>query len=157
MSFANPNSYRRRSRHREANRTCYYKLVSFKSDDEQFAIPIEQVQCIIKEFIPQGKLQEGYSLVRHNEDTITLVNLSCIFPNNEPAYHHNYLVVCKLKNGDRIGLPIVDMPIIVEATAEQFEDLPELYRQKFTSKAVVQLINAADGVTLFRLDPEQLI
>ena len=132
--------------------TAPQKLVSFELGNVSYAVPIERVQRVVKDFNPYGFLDSGQSLVRHQEELITLINLSKIFPSSRTIADCNYLIVCTLNKSDRLGIPIPDMPKILEISAEKFEEIPELYRQQQLPLVIEKLIRAPDGSEVFYLN-----
>ncbi|MEG5000993.1 chemotaxis protein CheW [Microcoleus sp. B4-D4] len=151
MTHANYNR-RFRSQKQGAVRTPPRKLLSFELGNVNYAVPIEKVQRVVKDFNPYGFLDSGQSLVRHQEELITLINLSKIFPSSRTLTDFNYLIVCSLNKSDRLGIPIPDMPKILEVTEESFCEIPELYRQQQLPPVIEKLIRAPDGSEVFYLN-----
>jgi purine-binding chemotaxis protein CheW len=151
MTHAN---YNRRFRNQKQGnvRSPARKFVSFNLGSVDYAVPIERVQRVIKDFNPYGFLDSGNSLVRHQEELISLINLSNIFPGSRSIADCNYLIVCTLNKGDRLGIPVPDMPKILETSEEAFCEIPLLYRQDQLSSAVEKLIRAPDGSEVFYLN-----
>jgi len=151
MTHANYNR-RFRSNKQGAFRTPPRKLLSFELGNVNYAVPIEKVQRVVKDFNPYGFLDSGQSLVRHQEELITLINLSRIFPSSRSLADFNYLIVCSLNKSDRLGIPIPDMPKILEVPEESFCEIPELYRQQQLPPVIEKLIRAPDGSEVFYLN-----
>lgn len=151
MTHANYNR-RFRSKKQGTVRTLARKLVSFQLGNVYYAVSIERVQRVVKDFNPYGFLDSGQSLVRHQEELIALINLSKIFPSSCSIADCNYLIVCTLNKSDRLGIPIPDMPKILEVSEEQFCEIPQLYRQDQLPAAVEKLIRSPDGLEVFYLN-----
>jgi chemotaxis signal transduction protein len=151
MTHANYNR-RFRSKKQSTVKTSARKLVSFKLGNVYYAVPIERVQRVVKDFNPYGFLDSGQSLVRHQEELIALINLSKIFPSSRSIADCNYLIVCTLNKSDLLGIPIPDMPQILEVSEAQFCEIPQLYRQNQLPPAVEKLIRAPDGLEVFYLN-----
>lgn len=151
MTHANYNR-RFRSKKKGAVRTPPRKLISFELGNVNYAVSIEKVQRVVKDFNPYGFLDSGQSLVRHQEELITLINLSKIFPSSPSIADCNYLIVCSLNKSDRLGIPIPDMPKILEISEESFCEIPELYRQQQLPPVIEKLIRAPDGSEVFYLN-----
>jgi chemotaxis signal transduction protein len=151
MTHANYNR-RFRSKKQSTVKTSARKFVSFKLGNVNYAVPIERVQRVVKDFNPYGFLDSGQSLVRHQEELITLINLSKIFPSSRSIADCNYLIVCTLNKSDRLGIPIPDMPKLLEVSEEQFCEIPQLYRQNQLPPAVEKLIRASNGLEFFYLN-----
>ena len=147
-------NYNRRFRSKKPGsvRTPPQKLVSFELGNVYYAVPIEKVQRVVKDFNPYGFLDSGQSLVRHQEELITLINLSKIFPSSRSIADCNYLIVCSFNQSDRLGIPIPDMPKILEISEESFCEIPELYRQQQLPLVIEKLIRAPDGSEVFYLN-----
>jgi chemotaxis signal transduction protein len=147
-------NYNRRFRNKKQGtaRTPARKLVAFELGSVRYAVSIERVQRVVKDFNPYGFLEGGESLVRHQGELIALINLSKIFPNSRSIADCNYLIVCTLNKSDRLGIPIPDMPKILEVLEENFEDIPQLYRQDKLPAAVEKLVRSPDGSEVFYLN-----
>jgi chemotaxis signal transduction protein len=155
MTHAN---YNRRFRNQKQGnvRSPARKFVSFDLGSVDYAVPIERVQRVIKDFNPYGFLDSGNSLVRHQEELISLINLSKIFPGSRSIADCNYLIVCTFNKCDRLGIPVPDMPKILESSEENFCEIPLLYRQNQLPAAVEKLIRAPDGAEVFYLNLDLL-
>ena len=151
MTHTNYNR-RFRSKKQGAVRNPPRKLVSFELGSVNYAVPIEKVQRVVKDFNPYGFLDSGQSLVRHQEELITLINLSKFFPSSRSIADCNYLIVCSLNKSDRLGIAIPDMPKILEIAEESFCEIPELYRQQQLPPLIEKLIRAPDGSEVFYLN-----
>lgn len=147
--LATPTYTRRfRNKKQQTGRTATRKLVCFTWGNESFAIAIEQTQYILTEFTPYGTLENGCSLVRHNHDTITLIDLSPLFPNGVVTTAGNYLIVCTVDQ-QTIGIAVNQIPMILEVTTEQFSAVPAMYQQRLHTQAIDHLIQPADGAPIF--------
>ncbi|MGL5065633.1 MAG: chemotaxis protein CheW, partial [Microcoleus sp.] len=95
MSHTN---YNRRFRNKKQSnvRKPARKLVAFEMGSVRYAVAIERVQRVVKDFEPYGFLEGGESLVRHQGELIALINLSNIFPSTRSIADCNYLIVCTL-------------------------------------------------------------
>lgn len=151
MTHANYNR-RFRSQKQGNVRSPARKFVSFDLGSVYYAVPIERVQRVIKDFNPYGFLDRGNSLVRHQEQLISLINLSKIFPGSRSIADCNYLIVCTFNKGESLGIPVPDMPKILETSEESFCAIPLLYRENTLSPAVEKLIRAPDGSEVFYLN-----
>ena len=151
MTHANYNR-RFRSQKQGTVRITPKKFVSFELGNVYYAVPIERVERIVKDFNSYGILPNGNSLVRHQEELITLINLSKIFPSDGCRLDSNYLIVCTLNKNERLGLPIPDMPKILEICEESFCEIPELYRKQQLPAVIEKLIRAPDGSEVFYLN-----
>jgi chemotaxis signal transduction protein len=155
----NTSYYNRRfqKKNQELNRVKTQKFIVFSLGQESYAIEIEKVQRILKEFTPQGILESGRQLIRDQNQTITIIDLSTLFVSYIEKQPQNYLIICKLPDSNSIGIPIPEMPTILEISPDQFDQVPELYRQGNLSPAIEKLIHTAEGQVIFYLSLEKLI
>lgn len=151
MTHANYNR-RFRSKKQATVRVSPKKFVSFELGNIYYAVPIERVERIVKNFNAYGTLPNGSSLLRHQEELITIINLSTIFPSSPSLAECKYLIICTLNKSDRLGIPLPDMPKILEITEESFCEIPELYRQQQLPPVIEKLIRAPDGSEVFYLN-----
>lgn len=133
-----------------------HKLVAFEIGTENYAIPLERVRIILKEFMPFGALKTGYSLVRYQDQVVIVIDLWQFFVNTNGFSDSHYLIVCTLPSQEYLGIPIPQMPKIVDVPADQFSEVPELYRQAELPKAVEKLIHTSDAQELFYLNIDLL-
>lgn len=156
--FPSANYNRRfRSKRQSVTRTPMRKLVSFQLGSERYAIAIDRVQRVLKEFTPHAILLSGRGLAEYNNETIPLIDLSTLFVSSQDSRERHYLIVCLLQQGERLGIPVPDMPTILEVAEDKFDDIPALYRQNEMPEAINRLIHTAKGEVVFYIDLEQLV
>ena len=56
---------------KQSNRIVTHKLVCFTLNNERFAIAVEHIQYILQEFVAYSPLENGCSLVRHNNEELS--------------------------------------------------------------------------------------
>ncbi|MCT7951778.1 chemotaxis protein CheW [Ancylothrix sp. C2] len=149
-------SRRFRTKHEELPRITTEKFLVFNAGNERYAIPLLRVLRVVKEFIPQGVLISGRSLVKEQNDTIVVFDVSTLLSNTCHFSDCNFLIVCSLNNSVPVGIPIPDMPAILEVSPEQFSEVPELYRQGQLSTVVDRLIHVSESV-VFYLNLDKLV
>jgi chemotaxis signal transduction protein len=158
-------TYRRfRKKEQIETRIPTHKLICFQINKEQYAIPIFQVQYVLKDFTTQGTLMNGHSLVRHNDENIVLIDISRLFLYENKSRDgvalsvadRNYLIVCNTKTNELIGLPTADIPRVLEIAEDCFDKLPSIYQNQVGSKGVQKLINIVNNGTLFYLNIDHL-
>lgn len=149
-------SRRFRSKKQKTHRVATRKLVCFEWGGKRFAIGIEHTQYILKDFTPYGTLENGFSLVRHDDEIITLIDLSHLFPDKPTIEPDNYLIVCNY-NQQKVGLAVSRIPVILEATQNQFIDVPEIYQHCLHTQMIANLIQTPDGPPIFHLNPATVI
>ena len=156
------------------------KLVCFECAGEYYGLDISKVEHILPDFKLHGCLDSGRSLVKYKGHAIAVLDLTQFFMNPQEAMatqgfrQSQYLIICTLNShskqenqlrgdrGDRFGIPIMEMPTILEVPETQLEDLPELYQHgppgsQPAPKAIEKLIHTADDKTIFYLNLETLI
>ncbi|MCL1465422.1 chemotaxis protein CheW [Argonema galeatum] len=150
-------SRRFRSKRYLATRTPMRKLVSFQLGNERYAISIDRVQHVINEFTPHGVLHSGRSLVEYKNEIITLIDPAKIFISSHDERERQYLIICTLKEGQRIGIPIPEIPTVLEIAEDKFGKIPELYQQGNLSSAIQNIIQITNDKIMFYLDLEELV
>lgn len=156
------------------------KLVCFQISGEYYAINIDKVEHILPDFTIHGCLESGRSLVKYKDHAIAVLDLTKFFVKSPETItvqeytQDQYLIVCTLKSqpkrdnqsqinqSDHFGIPIVEMPTILEVPETQLEELPELYRQGIPGsppapKAIEKVIHTTDDKTIFYLNLKTLI
>lgn len=149
-------SRRFRTKHEELPRIPTEKFLVFNLGNERYAIPLLRVLRVAKEFIPQGVLVSGRSLVKAQNETIVIFDMARLFSSASHLSDCHFLIVCCLDDGGKLGFPIPDMPAILEVAHNQFSQVPELYRQGELSTAVERLIHVSESV-IFYLNIDKLV
>ncbi len=160
-----PSKYSRRFHNKKSTdqRIPTRKLVVFEVAGETYAIAIERVQRVLTEFTAKGTLEGGRSLVKIDSDLITLLDLSSLFLTPEPSDREpSYLIICRVSNGDRIGIPLQNLPAILDVPEDKFEEVPTSYRQGSQGKnsapaAVEKIITTDAGAIAFYLNLDKLL
>lgn len=171
---------RRFSSRFEPNLIQTIKLVCFQFYGEYYAININQVEHILPEFTIHGCLESGRSLVKYKDHAITVIDLTNFFVKSpeqmtiQEYSQDKYLIICtfnshpkgdnqsQINQRDQFGIPIVELPTILEVPETQLEELPELYRQGTPGsppapKAIEKVIHTTDDKTIFYLNLKNLI
>ncbi|MCW6038179.1 chemotaxis protein CheW [Spirulina subsalsa FACHB-351] len=129
------------------------KVLVFSLGPEQYAIAIEQVLRIVTDFTPHGQLHNGHSLVKYQEDVITLLNLQENFPQIPPLTSTPYLMICYNPHSqttpDYIGIPLTEMPKVLDIPLPQFAPLPPSYDTQQELKGIEQVIYPEQGGIIF--------
>lgn len=146
-----------RTKRQSITRTPMRKLVSFQLGSERYAIAINRVQRVLKEFTPHALLQNGRGLAEYNHETIPLIDLSTVFLTSQDSRERQYLIVCILNQEDKLGIPVADVPKILEVSEDKFSEIPALYRQNEISDAINKLIHTAEGEVVFYVDLEEMV
>ncbi len=133
------------------------RFISCKVGVEYYAFPMENVERILDEFLTHGKTDEGYGLIRYQGETLTFLDLRHLFsaqPDSVPATH---LVVCQNSKGEKMGIPVDEIPRAITLTPEQIQPIPPLYHNRNLPKAVSALITLNSSEELFYLDLDQVV
>lgn len=146
-----------RRQHIAKPRLVKHKLICFELGNETYGLPIDRVKQILDEFNPHGDLGNGRGLVRFQTQTLTLFDLKYLFPSNRDTRICNFLMICAIAEGKYVGLPLPQLPRVLEVAEDRFQSVPELYRQSGLPSAVTALIHLESDRELFYLDLEQLI
>ncbi|MBD1880977.1 chemotaxis protein CheW [Coleofasciculus sp. FACHB-T130] len=138
-----------------STRIAKRKLVSFQMGSEQYAIAIDRVQRVLKAFTPHAALINGRRLMEYEQEAIALIDLSALFlKSHETDYH--YLIVCTIKQKEKLGIPVSEMPKILEVSEEKFEKIPAFYQPEDLPVAIEQIIHAPEGGLVFYLNLDRL-
>jgi len=158
------------------------KLITFRLGEDRYAIPIEKVLRVLDKFIPRAALKSGRSLVKEQEQIITLLDPSILLLTSvarpgkdsdsdvalaerqeQETSDRSYLIVCTLKQKteeetvEYIGIPIPEVPKVLEVAEDKFGEVPESYREGNLSPAVEQIINVSEDEVVFYLNLERFL
>lgn len=133
------------------------KLVCFQLGKERYAIAIDRVHRVLNEFTIHGVLESDRSLAKYNNEVITIIDPSQLFLSSRDDRERQYLIVCSLKEGEAFGIPVPEIPSVLEVPEDKFTEVPELYQDGGLSAAVEKIIQASDGKIWFYLNLEKLI
>ena len=115
------------------------------------------MQHVINEFTAHGVLQSDRSLVEYKNEIITLIDPSKLFISSQDDRKRQYLIICQLNSGQHIGIPIPEIPTVLEIAEDKFGDIPELYQQGNLSSAIQNIIQTSNDKIVFYLDLEELV
>jgi purine-binding chemotaxis protein CheW len=132
------------------------KLVTFQLGQEKYAIAIERVQRVLHEFTPHGVLTSGQSLIAEGGQTITIVDLATFFVSSEELRARHYLMICTLANREIFGIPVPEIPKVVEVLETEFSEVPALYRQGNYPAAIEKIICLPENQVIFYLNIDLL-
>ena len=148
------------SQKQQRRRTPTRKLITFQLGGDKYAIPIEKVLRVLDKFTPRAALKSGRSLVKEQEQIITLLDPSILILSSQETGDRSYLIVCTLKQKteeeavEYIGIPISEVPKVLEVAEDKFGEVPESYREGNLSPAVEQIINVSEDEVVFYLNLE---
>jgi len=132
------------------------KLVTFQLGQEKYAIAIERVQRVLHEFTPHGVLASGQSLIAEGGQTITIVDLATFFVSSEELHNRHYLMICTLANREIFGIPVPEIPKVVEVLETELSEVPALYRQGNYPAAIEKIICLPENQIVFYLNIDLL-
>ncbi len=151
------------SKKQQIKRTPTRKLITFRLGEDRYAIPIEKVLRVLDKFTPRAVLKSGRSLVKEQEQIITLLDPSILLLSSEETSDRSYLIVCTLQQKteeetvEYIGIPIPEVPKVLEAAEDKFGEVPEFYREGNLSPAVEKIINVSEDEVVFYLNLERFL
>jgi chemotaxis signal transduction protein len=143
-------------RQSSSRQSAKQKLITFQIGFETYGLPIDRIKQIVDEFNPHGVLDNGHGLVRYQNQTLTLLYPTQLFPASDSSQRYDYLMIA-IAQGQTVGIPLPQLPRVMEVTEQQFRPVPDLYRQVGISPAIKALIHLEQGTNLFVLDLEQLV
>jgi len=136
------------------------KLVTFQLGQEKYAIAIERVQRVLPEFTHHGVLASGQSLIAERGQTITIVDLATFFVSSQEtrdrAELRHYLIICTLANREIFGIPVPEIPRVLEVLETEFSEVPALYRQGNYPAAIEKIICLPENQVMFYLNIDLL-
>jgi chemotaxis signal transduction protein len=151
------------SKNTQQKRTPTRKLITFRLGEDRAAIPIEKVLRVLDKFTPRAALKSGRSLVKEQEQIITLLDPSILLLSSQETRDCSYLIVCTLelktkeKAVEYLGIPIPEVPKVLEVAEDKFGEVPEFYREGNLSPAVEQIINVSEDEVVFYLNLERFL
>jgi purine-binding chemotaxis protein CheW len=152
------------------NQASEEQTIAFRLHSEWFAVPILAIQKVI----PLGKIygdpqQTGISLTSYDGQELLVIDVArCIFKrpqsdlipqNTQDASleSQRYLIVIETEDGNLVGLPTDDTPVILRVDRESLKSLPEAYLKQGNIRCVCsQVIDTQDFPLVFLLDIWQL-
>jgi chemotaxis signal transduction protein len=142
----------RRAAQSEATRQVRQKLIAFTLGKESYAFPLHHVQRILDEFQAHGDTGKGVSLTRVDGETLTIWDLQCLFTQAVRKLAPKFLMICQAQGDQSIGIPLEQLPSVIEVTQSQMQPLPTLYQSLDLPKAVTGVVCLAQDRELFFLD-----
>jgi chemotaxis signal transduction protein len=140
-----------------APRLAKRKLITFELGTEMYGLPIDRVKQILDEFKPHGDWGNGHGLVRYQDQTLTFLHPAKFFPGATDDTTYDFMMVCVIAGSQSVGIPLPQLPRVIEVTEAQFQPIPDLYRQAELPLAVTALIHLEEDREMFFLDPEKLV
>jgi purine-binding chemotaxis protein CheW len=150
---------------KQANREAVttVKVVVFKMGDVSLALHVHSVAKVTPQTTVYGSGLHGVGLAHLGDREVTVVDLyerlfqSSSFNN---ALNSRYLMIVKNRHGEFFGIPVSEVPSLMEIPLSCIRVLPESYRNAdiFGFATHVAVIPATEPpMTIFMLDVEQLL
>ncbi|MCU0524159.1 MAG: chemotaxis protein CheW [Elainella sp. Prado103] len=141
--------------------TFQVKLITFEIGKLRFAVRIDQVQKVVNlpKVYGSGLRPIGLTQVGDQEVTVLDLGRRLFLSPGESTGTTDYLVLVQSAQGEVMGIPVADTPLLVEIASEQIRVLPESYRRADTLEFASHIIvvpHEAGAQTLFLLDIESL-
>lgn len=145
-----------------AQRDGLIKLLVFEIGKLTLAIPILQVQKIVKQTEVYGSGLSHVNLTHLPEQEIAIVDLhqKLFGVSLTRSGSAGYFIICKNVSGEPLGIAVSAAPTLIDASLEQIRQLPDAYRRADTLSIAshVTVINQKEATkTIFILDLTQLV
>lgn len=132
------------------------KVIVFGMGNVNLAVPIDTVYKVVKQIPVYGNELSGVGITHIGDREVTVVELHRRFF----APKGNYLIIAKNKAGELYGIPITQVPTLMEIPQSSLRALPESYRHVdiFGFATHVAVISEVEPpMTIFLLDVDQLL
>jgi chemotaxis signal transduction protein len=146
------------------NQKSSIKLLVFKISKLTLALPILQVQKVIKHNPVHGSGLSYVNLTHLDDEDVAIVDLHQKLFNvslSEASQTKGYFIISKNITGEPLGILVSEPPALVDVTAAQIRLIPDSYRSsdtlKIASHVTVISQKNADNQTIFILDLASLI
>ena len=138
------------------------KLLIFEIGKLTLALPILQVQKVIKYQDVYGSGLSHVNLIHLEQQQVVVVNLhQKLFKTDfhQKSLTKRYFIISKT-NRELLGITVSQSPTIIDVPSDRIRAIPETYRLADTlgiASHVAVIFQSQTPVTIFILDPEQLI
>lgn len=140
------------------------KLVVFEIGKLTLALPVKQVQKVIKQNAIHGSGLSHVNLTHWGEQEVAVIDLQqklFKISHSEQSGDNGYFVITKKVIGEPLGIMVAQTPILLDVPLSQIRVLPKSYRQADTLEIAshVAVIPQEDNtsLTVFILDLEKTI
>lgn len=132
------------------------KVIVFGMGNVNLALPIDTVYKVVNQIPVYGGGLSGVGITHIGDREVTVVELHRRFF----APMGSYLIVIKNRQGELYGIPIVQVPALMEIPQSSLRVLPESYRHAdifgFATHVAV-IFEVEPPMTIFLLDVDQLL
>lgn len=147
------------------NKDTLIKLLVFNIGALTLALPILQVQKVIRHNQVHGSGLSHANLTHVGDQEITIVDLhQKLFKTSlsSPSSTSGYFVISKEVTGEPLGIMVSESPSLIDVTTTQVRLIPESYRQADTLEiashvAVIPQTETKAAQTIFILDLNRLV
>ena len=146
------------------NNNSLIKLLVFEMGILTLALPIEQVQKVVKHSAIHGSGLSYVNLVHLGSKEVAVVDLHRkLFKVSQPEIldQKGYFIITKSIIGEPLGIMVAQTPSLMDVPLEQIRAVPNSYRQADTleiASHVAVIPRTEDrSLTIFILDLKQLI
>lgn len=147
-----------------ANKNSSIKLLVFEVGKLTLALPILQVQKVVKHNDVHGSGLSHVNLTHLDQQELAVVDLhQKLFKISlaEAYQREGYFIISKNITGEPLGIRVVNPPALIDVATEKIRLIPDSYRRADTLEIAshVTVIPQEDetSVTIFILDLERLI
>ncbi|MEM8828572.1 MAG: chemotaxis protein CheW [Cyanobacteria bacterium P01_G01_bin.19] len=140
------------------------KLLVFDVDRLTLALPILQVQKVVRYNPVHGSGLSHVNLVHLEDKDIAVVNLhQKLFNLDLPqiSQDRGYFIISRTSVGESIGILVLQPPALIDIPQSQIRVIPDSYRRSDTLEIAshVTIVPQKDGTrkTIFILDSQRLI
>lgn len=140
------------------------KLLVFDVDRLTLALPISQVQKVVRYNPVHGSGLSHVNLVHLEDKDIAVVNLhQKLFNLDLPqiSQDRGYFIISRTSVGESIGILVLQPPALIDIPQLQIRVIPDSYRRSDTLEIAshVTIVPQKDGTskTIFILDSQKLI
>jgi chemotaxis signal transduction protein len=151
------------------------QVLTFRLDQEWFALPIQAVQKVVSLGSVYGDPQHtGVSLTLYQNRELVVVDVGHRIFGQVPSQamaasptesdsarnlsQTRYLLILQASTGELFGLPIDSQPVLRRVPMSAFGSLPTAYATEGNIRCISSLmLQTADEPPLFLLDPDKLL
>lgn len=144
-----------------AQSTESIKLLVFEIGKLTLALPILQVQKVIRQAEVHGSGLNYVNLALTETEEVTVVDLhQKLFGVSLDRSSSNFLVLSKNDRGESLGIAVAKSPTLIDVSLERIRLLPNTYRRADTleiASHVTVVTRGETSTTIFILDLQRLI
>lgn len=132
------------------------KLIVFGMGNVNLALPIDSVYKVVNKIPVYSSSFSGVGITHIGDREVTIVELHRRFF----APKGSYLIIAQNREGELYGIPVAQVPALMEIPQSSLRVLPESYRHAdifgFATHVAV-IFEVEPSMTIFLLDVDQLL